>query len=206
MLKDMVRYVVGLMFSEDSKMVLMIEKQRPEWQKGFLNGVGGHVEPGEELIDRMIEEFKEETAIITQADNWTHSFTLSGSDWMVDFYYSFNDLVYQFRTITDERLILLPVDRLSEMKTLPDLQWSIPMILQLHRDKEALSTPVTSNLISSENLEAGKKYLIEVGLRECGNNWMKCQDCKTHLEFMLGYQIVCVSSVMDGKFYSVKSN
>ncbi len=36
-------YVVGFMFTEDEKQVVLIEKKRPEWQAGKLNGVGGKI-------------------------------------------------------------------------------------------------------------------------------------------------------------------
>jgi len=40
-------YVAGFMFSPDLENVVLIEKQKPEWQKGKYNAVGGKIEDGE---------------------------------------------------------------------------------------------------------------------------------------------------------------
>ena len=34
------KYVAGFMFSEDRRLVALIRKSKPEWQKGKLNGIG----------------------------------------------------------------------------------------------------------------------------------------------------------------------
>lgn len=40
----MSRYVVGLLFNLDMSLVVLIEKTRPEWQRGKLNGIGGKID------------------------------------------------------------------------------------------------------------------------------------------------------------------
>jgi 8-oxo-dGTP diphosphatase len=40
------KYVVGFLFNSDTNKVCLIKKNRPQWQKGRLNGVGGHIEDG----------------------------------------------------------------------------------------------------------------------------------------------------------------
>jgi len=55
------RYVVGFLFSEDQSRVLLVWKNRPAWQNGKLNGVGGKIEAGETPLQAMEREFKEET-------------------------------------------------------------------------------------------------------------------------------------------------
>ncbi len=58
--------VVGFLFSEDFSYVVLIEKSKPEWQAGRLNGVGGKIEEGEEPLDAMRREFKEEAGLDIQ--------------------------------------------------------------------------------------------------------------------------------------------
>jgi len=43
----MTEYVLG--FLMDNYRVVLIEKQRPAWQKGLLNGVGGHINHGRRI-------------------------------------------------------------------------------------------------------------------------------------------------------------
>lgn len=61
------KYVVGLVFDETER-VMLIEKKRPNWQKGLLNGVGGEIKTNETPIDAMIRECKEESGLCI--DTW----------------------------------------------------------------------------------------------------------------------------------------
>jgi 8-oxo-dGTP diphosphatase len=60
---EMISYVVGFMFSEYCNEIALIKKKRPEWQKGRLNGIGGHIEKNEVPHDAMYREFEEEAGI-----------------------------------------------------------------------------------------------------------------------------------------------
>lgn len=104
----MTEYVLGFYFLDP--FVLLIRKNRPDWQAGKLNGIGGHIEPGESPHDAMVREFREEAG--SQTDGWTkfaemnfpdvrvHCFTLRGgadnihtmTDEMIGFY-DFSTLV-----------------------------------------------------------------------------------------------------------------
>jgi hypothetical protein len=57
------RYVLGFVFSEDSSRVLLVWKNRPAWQAGKLNGIGGKIEAGETPLQAMQREFREETLV-----------------------------------------------------------------------------------------------------------------------------------------------
>ena len=46
-----------------SEKILLVEKDRPEWQKGRFNLVGGHVEQGEGIAEAAVREFAEETGM-----------------------------------------------------------------------------------------------------------------------------------------------
>lgn len=43
--------------------ILLVRKDKPEWQKGRLNLVGGKIEPGESPLDAAVRELKEESGL-----------------------------------------------------------------------------------------------------------------------------------------------
>lgn len=71
------RYVVGYLFWRDN--VLLVRKIKPEWQRGLLNGIGGHVERDEEPFDAILREFEEEVGRPSPAD-WVHFATIAGEE------------------------------------------------------------------------------------------------------------------------------
>ena len=54
-------YTIGIVFSHNLKCVFLLRKNRPDWQAGKLNGIGGHIEEGEEPLNAMRREALEET-------------------------------------------------------------------------------------------------------------------------------------------------
>ena len=69
--KEITQYCLGFGYYNDC--VVLIKKERPKWQKGFLNGVGGKLEKNETALEAMIREFFEETGQMTTADQWIHA-------------------------------------------------------------------------------------------------------------------------------------
>jgi len=73
-------YVLGFCFEGPevrNRFVVLIEKQRPDWQQDRFNGVGGHTKVGESPIDAMTREFREETGVVTLPDQWLKFATMS---------------------------------------------------------------------------------------------------------------------------------
>lgn len=63
------RYVVGFVFSEAFDRVLLVFKNRPAWQDGKLNGIGGKIEKRDKTpLAAMEREFVEETFAKTKLD------------------------------------------------------------------------------------------------------------------------------------------
>jgi len=59
--------------------VLLVQKNSPEWQKGYLNAVGGKVEEGESYEAANLREFHEETGLESETFAWRHFATESGT-------------------------------------------------------------------------------------------------------------------------------
>jgi 8-oxo-dGTP diphosphatase len=131
----MVRYVAGLLFSEDRSHVALIRKQRPEWQRGRLNGIGGHVEPGETDAAAMVREFQEETGATVA---WTRFCTLRGRDWSVEWFKARYDAFLTDKT--DEHVAWFSVSDVTRghVDTIPNVRW----LVMLAMDKDNVQAVV----------------------------------------------------------------
>jgi 8-oxo-dGTP diphosphatase len=95
-------YVLGFAFDDVGRVVLM-RKNRPEWQKGRWNGVGGLIEGGETPQVAMAREFKEETGVDVHPAHWTKIGSMVGnSGWFVHVYTAKGVAVRDCHTCTDE--------------------------------------------------------------------------------------------------------
>jgi 8-oxo-dGTP diphosphatase len=127
-------YVVGFMFDNEGERVVLIRKNRPEWQAGKANGVGGKVEPGEMPMAAMIREFYEETGVQTTSSDWENFAIMWGTDFHdfeIAFYRGFNTTFLEnAHTTTDEPIGRWYVDEgVSLPEHVPNLRWLIPMAL-----------------------------------------------------------------------------
>lgn len=122
----MTSYVAGFLFSEDRQHVTLVQKTRPEWQAGFFNAVGGHIEDGEMRDDAMTREFREETG--ADVRDWDCFALIRGRDWVVYFFRAFGDN-FVIRTLTDEPVSVHRVDSLDFSTTIKNLSWLIPLAL-----------------------------------------------------------------------------
>jgi 8-oxo-dGTP diphosphatase len=120
-------YVVGFLFSPDYKKVVLIRKNRPQWQIGKLNGVGGHVEDSESPNASIIREFEEETGLYLE--DWTNYFTIENDSALVHFYWNVSGDYNKVQTITDETIEIHNVDEIFTLNVIPNLRWLIPMVL-----------------------------------------------------------------------------
>lgn len=121
----MQKYVLGFLFDRFLSEVVLIEKLRPEWQKGLLNGVGGKIETGETALEAMRREFKEETSVDISA--WKSFCDMSGKDFLVKCYCS-TYIFDKIRSNTDEKVNIYNVDDLP-FYVIPNLKWLIPMAI-----------------------------------------------------------------------------
>lgn len=116
------------MFSSNMGQLVLVEKQRPEWQAGKYNGVGGKIEPGETDHDAMVREFREETG--RDIPSWTRFCTLNGDWGTVSFFYAIAEDYSKVETVTDEEITLWEVDFVMDIKRkeiIPNLRWLIQM-------------------------------------------------------------------------------
>ncbi len=137
-----IKYVVGLLFDKDQSNLLLIEKKKPEWQDGLLNGIGGKVERGESPLEAMQREFKEEAGVYIE--EWDNFATINGHNSIIYFFYSVFDATLSLKTFVNkegkgENLYVFPFWEYGCLCPLPDnivpnLEFLVPMALnKIHR-------------------------------------------------------------------------
>lgn len=126
----MTEYVAGFMFDADR--VALVVKNRPEWQKGKMNGIGGHIESGETPEQAMSREFVEETGYWEIVD-WNKFAVLSGEHFRVHFFWSEgnHDIL---KSPTDEKIVSVAVRDVTVYNSIPNLPWLIPMARSIEFD------------------------------------------------------------------------
>lgn len=131
-------YVLGFLFNEERNSVILIQKEKPKWQAGLLNGVGGKIEKtdyrddGKEgsIRNAMVREFYEETGVVTDKWKWRSFTEMHGKGWIVYCYCHFNTAAWSaVKTLTSELIVTVPIAELSIHKTVSNIPWLIPMAL-----------------------------------------------------------------------------
>lgn len=143
----MKRYVAGFLFNSGCTHVALVEKQKPDWQKGRLNAIGGkieriwveqgihsHDEP-EAPVVAMVREFVEETGLQTLNDDWTEFCILTNRDYDFEvhfFYYvmGVHDIAKRLKTTTDEKILVEPIR--YNRRRIANLEWLVPMAISAY--------------------------------------------------------------------------
>lgn len=131
-----INYVLGFCFNEDRSQLALIEKLKPEWQKGFYNGIGGKVEAEEAVYAAMVREFKEETGLLVK--EWRKYCIMEGpcnrdaDNWRVHVFYAVvtDAAFYRIGSAEKEKVTKWPIASLPGVKKLYNLSWLIPLALE----------------------------------------------------------------------------
>ena len=129
-------HTLGFIFNSNFSKVLLVEKQRPDWQKGKLNGIGGKIESGEESLDCIVREVWEETGLKTKKEDWIYLGKMESSGWLVDIYTSLHHgELGDASTITDEKIDWFDPKNLPE-KVLTNIHWLVPLAIDKLKHNE----------------------------------------------------------------------
>lgn len=127
----MKKYVLGFAFNDYH--VLLIKKEKPVWQKGLYNGLGGHIEEGEEPIIAMVREFEEECGIVTENKDWEQFAIMNGDDWMVYCFRSRNVFdLSQAKQTTNESIAVINAFALENYPTISNIPALIGLAMDDH--------------------------------------------------------------------------
>lgn len=121
-------YVVGFAFSKDMEQILLIEKLRPTWQEGCLNGIGGKIEKDELPLDAMHRECMEESGLEL---DWVCRGVMSGINgdkkpFECHIFYAYDDAIWDFKQKEDEPLSIYYAKELHDKKMIKNLRFLIP--------------------------------------------------------------------------------
>ena len=126
-------YSVGFLFDSDLNRVILIEKTRPLWQRGKLNGVGGKALDGETLLNCQIREFEEETGV--RIEDWEEFAALEGEDYYVGVFRARNSIAaWKCKSTTDEEVGCYNTHDLPK-NCVSNLYWLIPMAINQQGNK-----------------------------------------------------------------------
>ena len=121
----MIEYVAGLLFNDEGDRVTLIQKNRPDWQAGCYNAVGGKIEFGELAHSAMKREFLEEAGVDI---DWELRITLEGPDYKIHFFSCHNtEAMTYVKTMTDEIVEVVESYNMPE-NIIPNLWWIVPMM------------------------------------------------------------------------------
>ena len=133
-------YSCGLVFNQDNSKLAMIKKNRPWWQRGKYNGVGGKLEIIETYNECMIRETKEEIGIDTNEKEWAFLGRLKINDSDIMFFAIFGIDFYTLKQITDEEIHIFKVKDIFNIKSdvynliMPNIRTAIGLALDKKND------------------------------------------------------------------------
>jgi 8-oxo-dGTP diphosphatase len=120
-----VTHTLGFVFDYTHSHLMLIRKNRPEWQKGFFNGVGGGVEKGETSLECIIRETEEESGL--RINDWRSCGHLISPEWNVEVFVSTVPMVVleMGESKTDEQIHIFDMIELYDKNILPSAQYLI---------------------------------------------------------------------------------
>ena len=109
--------------------LLLQNRVKPDWQGYALPG--GHVEPGESIVESVIREMKEETGLTIRNPRLCgiKQFPIEGGRYLV-FLFETEEFEGQLRSSGEGEMIWISRDRLSEYPAVADLEQLLDVMLR----------------------------------------------------------------------------
>jgi 8-oxo-dGTP diphosphatase len=119
-------YVLALLFTADSREVVLVRKTRPAWQAGRVNGLGGKIRDGESLAAAARREVLEEAGV--DVERWEEFLVWHDPVYRLRAVRAFDDVARQARTAEDQEVFLAYVGALP-LNVIDNLRWIVPLAL-----------------------------------------------------------------------------
>lgn len=132
-----VEYVVGFLFSPDQRKVALIQRLKPEWQRGRYNGIGGQIETRDITraaskdgtgLTAMRRYGLEETAV--DIPNWQHYADLISKYYTTHCFCAFDYKIDDLKSPTDEQMHVFRINALPD-QLVHNAKWLIDMALNI---------------------------------------------------------------------------
>lgn len=141
----MKKFSLGFIFDKTLEKVLLIHKNRPVWQAGKINGIGGKIESNEDCLECIVRETEEESGLKTAPQAWHQVATMQGADWEIAvFYCIYNGAKDDAVMNEDQPVEWFAVNNLPE-NVLYNLRWLIPLCIDAEKQKEIDSVTILYN-------------------------------------------------------------
>jgi 8-oxo-dGTP diphosphatase len=135
-------YTAGGIFSKERNEILLIRKNRPDWQKGKFNFVGGKMEEGETPLQTMRREAFEETTI--KDDDWKEIAVLEAKHFEVTFFAIYNQDIKKIKALTDEELYPMMIKDIYNPNYYfyNDIMKNLRVVISLALDDSGIKLPI----------------------------------------------------------------
>lgn len=144
-------YVCGFM-KDSSDRIALVRKNKPTWQAGRLNGIGGGVEEGERPEHAMRREWREETSGLSP--DWSFFAELRFDDCAVHFFKANVDRLPALPSHNDigEKIEVWDMSIVVRSTVIiPNLKWLIPLAFEDPAAGWVRSTPWPHLRASNDN-------------------------------------------------------
>jgi 8-oxo-dGTP diphosphatase len=108
--------------------VLLIQKRRPAWQVGKLNGLGGKIDEGETPLEAVRREVREEAGLDIEEGQFREFAVMEGDEWRVYCFTVEHNGIWFHQTLTDELVGIYHAGNLPE-NCLPSVRHLVPLAL-----------------------------------------------------------------------------
>lgn len=127
------RFTVGFIFDASLERVLLVHKEKPDWQKGFLNGIGGKYEANETAAACIRRETMEESRLDITESAWMQVGTIRRGTAEVDVMTACYAGNRADAVMADYEKVEWFLVRELPSTMLDNLAWLIPLSLEKHR-------------------------------------------------------------------------